>query len=266
MCDLLSLYSLWLHKRKDVPETSGWVTNFKLTSLSKSLRLSDVSCQLALVLVPCKSDSIHQLVRKEEGLKFQSISDVNKKETTTIGTGTCRTKLVTIQLSTKRTMISLSGLKCGFKSLGNSPRLLQSLSRTAEGGDKNNAVVLLAGITSCRDISNSHRASITRINRIQYVLHYPTTVVNPDGSTFTVRYTTPRKIIKLPVDVTQLSESDRYKRLERRKVKTKVKLEDEFEGESFDTQKYIKFIKKWKKMKPNGYFFYAYKSYAAAKM
>jgi len=146
-------------------------------------------------------------------------------------------------------MISLSGLKCGFKYLGNSPRVLQSLTRTAESVKPlavwdRNAVVLLTGSTSCRGISNSNRASVTRINRSQFVLHYPTTVVNPDGSTFTIRYTTPRKIIKLPVDVTQLSESDRYKRLERRKVKTKVKLEDEFEGESFDTQKYIKYIKK----------------------
>jgi len=150
-------------------------------------------------------------------------------------------------------MISLSGLKCGFNYLGNSSRLFQSL---AEGvnvktplvlGDRNAAaVILLSGKTSARDISNSNRASVTRINRAQFVLHYPTTVVNPDGSTFTIRYTTPRKIIKLPVDVTQLSESDRFKRLERRKVKTKVKLEDEFEGDSFDTQKYIKYIKKWR--------------------
>jgi len=146
-------------------------------------------------------------------------------------------------------MISLSGLKCGFYYLGNGPRLLQSLTRTAEGVNKpqigdRNTLVLLEGRTRCREISNSNRSSVTRINRCQFLLHYPTKVVNPDGSTYTIRYTTPRMIIKLPVDVTQLSESDRYKRLERRKVKTKVKLEDEFEDDSFDTQKYIKFIKK----------------------
>lgn len=44
---------------------------------------------------------------------------------------------------------------------------------------------------------NSNRASICRINRLQYLRHYPTTVVNPDGSTYTIRYKEPRQIIKV---------------------------------------------------------------------
>jgi len=79
---------------------------------------------------------------------------------------------------------------------------------------------------------------------LEYLQQYPTVVVNPDGSTFTIRYSSPRKIIKLPVDVSLLSESARYARLERRKLRTKVKLEEEIDNDAFDAKKYLKFVKK----------------------
>lgn len=44
---------------------------------------------------------------------------------------------------------------------------------------------------------NSNRATICRINRLQYLRQYPTRVVNPDGSTYTIRYFEPRQIIKV---------------------------------------------------------------------
>lgn len=42
-------------------------------------------------------------------------------------------------------------------------------------------------------------AIITRIHREKYLQHYPTTVVLPDGSSFMIRYSEPRKIIKVGI-------------------------------------------------------------------
>ncbi len=50
-------------------------------------------------------------------------------------------------------------------------------------------------------------------------------------------------LFQLPVDLTLLSDSARNGRLERRKLKTKVKLDEEFEEEGFDAKKYLKFVK-----------------------
>jgi hypothetical protein len=46
------------------------------------------------------------------------------------------------------------------------------------------------------------------------------------------------------VDVNLLSDSARNVRLERRKPRTKVKQEEDFEDEAFDAKKYLKFVKK----------------------
>lgn len=51
-------------------------------------------------------------------------------------------------------------------------------------------------------------------------------------------------IFQLPVDISLLSDSARAARLERRKPKTKVKLDEEFEDEGFDAKKYLKIVKK----------------------
>jgi large subunit ribosomal protein L55 len=92
---------------------------------------------------------------------------------------------------------------------------------------------------------NSNRAAICRVNRLQYLRQYPTTVVNPDGSTFTIRYFEPRRIIKLPVDITTLSEPDRQVHLKRRKPMTKVILEEDFADDTkFDSSKYLNLVKK----------------------
>jgi len=91
---------------------------------------------------------------------------------------------------------------------------------------------------------NSNRATIGRINRLQYLRQYPTTVVNPDGSTFTIRYFEPRRIIKLPVDITTLSEPEKQAHFKRRRPTTKVTLEEEFEDNEFDSSKYLNLVKK----------------------
>uniref|UniRef100_A0A1B6MN37 39S ribosomal protein L55, mitochondrial n=2 Tax=Graphocephala atropunctata TaxID=36148 RepID=A0A1B6MN37_9HEMI len=103
------------------------------------------------------------------------------------------------------------------------------------------------GAIIVRNLSSSS-ASITRIHRLKYLMHYPTTVVLPDGSSIVVRYPEPRKIITLPLDISTLSEADAKKRLERRKPKTKVVIQEE-EKDTFSSKKYINLMKKNKKGK-----------------
>jgi len=100
----------------------------------------------------------------------------------------------------------------------------------------------LSLVTSVR--FNSNRASICRISRLQYLRQYPTLVVNPDGSTFNIRYKEPRKIINLPVDLSTLSEIEKLKHLERRKPKTRISIEEDFDDVDFDSSKYLKLVKK----------------------
>ncbi|XP_044743588.1 39S ribosomal protein L55, mitochondrial [Chrysoperla carnea] len=92
---------------------------------------------------------------------------------------------------------------------------------------------------------NAHTASITRTHRLKYANTYPTVVVQPDGSTFNIRYHEPRKIIKLPLDLSTLSEAERRARLEKRKPKKKIKIEEDID-DGFDTKKYLKYMKKKK--------------------
>lgn len=90
---------------------------------------------------------------------------------------------------------------------------------------------------------NSNTAIIAKVHRKMYARLYPTTVVLPDGSSFNIRYYEPRKIIKLPLDLSTLSEAERMARLERRKPKKKVKIEEDIEDD-FDARKYVHFLKK----------------------
>ena len=48
-------------------------------------------------------------------------------------------------------------------------------------------------VNCCR--YNSNAAVLTRVKRSKYPRLYPTRVVNPDGSTYTIRYEIPRQII-----------------------------------------------------------------------
>ncbi|XP_068153526.1 large ribosomal subunit protein mL55 [Drosophila tropicalis] len=90
---------------------------------------------------------------------------------------------------------------------------------------------------------SSATAAVTRLHRSVYCRLYPTVVVQPDGSTINIRYQEPRKIIKLPLDLSTLSESARKARLEARKPRKKVKIMEEVE-DNFNAKKYMKFIKK----------------------
>ncbi|XP_069109583.1 large ribosomal subunit protein mL55-like isoform X1 [Argopecten irradians] len=89
----------------------------------------------------------------------------------------------------------------------------------------------------------SSRTSLTRYRRRVYVRQYPTTVVYPDGSTITVRYKEPRKLITLPVDLTELSEEEAKAVISKRTPRKKITVVEEYDDD-FDANKY-KHI--WKK-------------------
>lgn len=120
-------------------------------------------------------------------------------------------------------------------------------------------------ITQTRLI-NSSSTSITKIHRATYARTYPTVLVLPDGSSINIKYHEPRKIIKvsniyinysinhfnkfnfsynikLPLDLSTLSDAERKARVERRKPRQTIKVEEELE-DNFNSNKYLKFIKK----------------------
>ncbi|XP_074036378.1 mitochondrial ribosomal protein L55 [Leptinotarsa decemlineata] len=90
---------------------------------------------------------------------------------------------------------------------------------------------------------NSLSACITRPHRSTYLRTYPTILVYPDGSTVNIRYPEPRQIIKLPLNIWTLSESERKAKLDARKPKKKVSIEEDLE-DSYDSKKYLKYLKK----------------------
>lgn len=49
-----------------------------------------------------------------------------------------------------------------------------------------------------RNVS-SVTASITKAHRLLYLRHYPTVMVQPDGSTINIRYHEPRQIIRVRI-------------------------------------------------------------------
>ncbi|CAG5027335.1 unnamed protein product [Parnassius apollo] len=90
---------------------------------------------------------------------------------------------------------------------------------------------------------NNNTASITKIHREVYPRMYLTTVILSDGSSINIRYYEPRKIIKLPLDLSHLSEEERRIRLEKRKPKRKIKITETIE-DNFNAKKYLKYLKK----------------------
>lgn len=74
-------------------------------------------------------------------------------------------------------------------------------------------------------------------------MNFRTVLVNPDGSTYTIRYFEPRAIIALPFDLNTLTEAEKKARLDKRKPKRKIKIEAEVD-DKFNANKYLQFIKK----------------------
>lgn len=111
---------------------------------------------------------------------------------------------------------------------------------------------------------SSATAAITKIHRSIYCRVYSVVVVNPDGSSINIRHSEPRQIIKvwpidclnhehqliltfssnqLPLNLNTLSEAERKKRIDGRKPRINIKIEDDLDS-SFDSKKYLKFLKK----------------------
>ncbi|KAH9488820.1 39S ribosomal protein L55, mitochondrial [Bulinus truncatus] len=91
--------------------------------------------------------------------------------------------------------------------------------------------------------SNSNTTSICRVQRFAYPRTYPTLLVYPDGSTINIRYKEPREIIKLPIDVSVLSDAEKKRIVDLRKPKQKLEVIEEFET-SVNLDEYSKFFKK----------------------
>ncbi|MGH0152838.1 UNVERIFIED_CONTAM: hypothetical protein FKN15_023591 [Acipenser sinensis] len=92
---------------------------------------------------------------------------------------------------------------------------------------------------------DSNRTSIVRCGRQSYGRMYPVLLVRPDGSTITIRYKEPRRVLMMPVDISTLSEAERKARLRKRDPKRGAakRGQDEFEDD-FRVDDYSKFWKK----------------------
>ncbi|CAL1526901.1 unnamed protein product [Lymnaea stagnalis] len=91
--------------------------------------------------------------------------------------------------------------------------------------------------------NNSNTASITRAKRACFQRTYPTLLVFPDGSTINIRYKEPRRLIKMPLDFSKLTDAEKKVILAKRKPKQKLEVIEEFD-DKFDFNDYSKFFKK----------------------
>ena len=86
---------------------------------------------------------------------------------------------------------------------------------------------------------NANRSAVTKIKRNVFTRVYPVTLVNPDGSTIRIKYSTPRILVKLPLDFESLDdEMQRKVRLLRQPKERKV--EQKKVQVAFDPMKYAK--------------------------
>ncbi|CAB4069809.1 MRPL55 [Lepeophtheirus salmonis] len=85
---------------------------------------------------------------------------------------------------------------------------------------------------------NANKAVITSVRRPHPTRTYPTLLVTPDGSTYNIKYSVPRQIIKLPIDMEKCSEEDRLRVQRLRLKREKVQLTEDFQT-SFDPTQYL---------------------------
>lgn len=86
-------------------------------------------------------------------------------------------------------------------------------------------------------------AGITKIKRATYERKYPVFIVNPNGSTIHAKYEEPVGTIRLPINLETMSPEERELYLARRKPKTKIVLEDDFDDD-FDASQYLRSAKR----------------------
>ncbi|XP_018414136.1 PREDICTED: 39S ribosomal protein L55, mitochondrial [Nanorana parkeri] len=95
------------------------------------------------------------------------------------------------------------------------------------------------------ELQDANKTTIVQCSRTTYLRTYPLLLVHPDGSTITIHYKEPRKLLTLPIDITTLTEEERKvrQRLRDQSKKGKVKEEkDIYPDISLD--EYKKFWKK----------------------
>ncbi|XP_073532985.1 large ribosomal subunit protein mL55 [Phyllobates terribilis] len=92
---------------------------------------------------------------------------------------------------------------------------------------------------------SSNRACIGRSGRTTFLRSYPVLLVQPDGSTITIEYKEPRRMLMMPIDISTLSEDERKARLRQRNQarKTSAKKEQEVDDD-FNPKEYRQFWKK----------------------
>ncbi|XP_035891556.1 39S ribosomal protein L55, mitochondrial [Anopheles stephensi] len=103
-------------------------------------------------------------------------------------------------------------------------------------------IVTNANACAVRCLS-SNSAAIVKVHRSIYARRYPTVMVLPNGATINLSYHEPRRIIKLPLDLSLLTEAERKARIEKRKPKLKIRIDDDVE-DTFNANKYLKYMKK----------------------
>ncbi|XP_076753782.1 cystinosin-like isoform X2 [Xylocopa sonorina] len=81
-------------------------------------------------------------------------------------------------------------------------------------------------------------AAITRKHRKIYYNTFPTYLVLPDGSSITIDYDVPRRIITLPLNIDTLCEEERKTRIEKRRTIVKAKISDEYQDDFDETEFY----------------------------
>lgn len=87
---------------------------------------------------------------------------------------------------------------------------------------------------------NCWTAAIAKKHRKVYPHEYLTYLVLPNGSTIRINYPVPRQIIRLPLDINNVSEEEHQMVLEKRKIYKKVVIKEEYQDEFDETQFYIK--------------------------
>ncbi|XP_063780608.1 large ribosomal subunit protein mL55 [Pseudophryne corroboree] len=95
------------------------------------------------------------------------------------------------------------------------------------------------------ELQNSNRACTGRSGRKAYLRTYPVLLVQPDGSTISIQYKEPRRLLTMPLDISTLSEEQRKVRLRLRnrpKKGSATKEKDIYDDSNLD--RYSKFWKK----------------------